>query len=90
MDGAVAALGDEIRQYPDVAPAQLIGREWIGVAVMRLPDRPGFHRVRVPYVSEEDAARVVVDNCGFLRWQFQIMRGIDVLEEGDQLSEAAR
>jgi S-DNA-T family DNA segregation ATPase FtsK/SpoIIIE len=59
MDGAVAALGDDIRQYPDVAPTLLIGREWTGVAVMRLPDRAGYHRVRTPHVSEGDAARLV-------------------------------
>jgi S-DNA-T family DNA segregation ATPase FtsK/SpoIIIE len=58
MDGAVAALGDEIRQYPDIAPTQLIGRQWTGVAVMRVPDRPGYHRVRIPYVSEADAAGI--------------------------------
>jgi S-DNA-T family DNA segregation ATPase FtsK/SpoIIIE len=59
MDGAVAALGDDIRQYPDVAPTNLIGREWTGVAVMRLPDRAGYHRVRTPHVTEGDAARLV-------------------------------
>jgi S-DNA-T family DNA segregation ATPase FtsK/SpoIIIE len=59
MDGAVAALGDDIRQYPDVAPTNLIGREWTGVAVMRLPDRAGYHRVRTPHVTEADAARLV-------------------------------
>jgi S-DNA-T family DNA segregation ATPase FtsK/SpoIIIE len=59
MDGAVAALGDEIRQYPDIAPTQLIGQEWTGVAVMRLPDRPGYHRVRTPYVAESDAAQLI-------------------------------
>jgi S-DNA-T family DNA segregation ATPase FtsK/SpoIIIE len=58
MDGAVAALGDEIRQYPDIAPTGLIGRQWTGVAVMRLPDRAGYHRVRTPYVTEADAARI--------------------------------
>jgi S-DNA-T family DNA segregation ATPase FtsK/SpoIIIE len=59
MDGAVAALGDDIRQYPDIAPTQLVGQGWTGVAVLRLPDRTGFHRARTPYVSEADAARVV-------------------------------
>lgn len=59
MDGAVAALGDDIRQYPDIAPTELVGRQWTGVAVMRFPDRPGFHRVRTPFVSEIDAARIV-------------------------------
>jgi S-DNA-T family DNA segregation ATPase FtsK/SpoIIIE len=58
MDGAVAALGDDIRQYPDIAPTTLIGRQWTGVAVMRQPDRAGYHRVRTPYVSETDAARI--------------------------------
>jgi S-DNA-T family DNA segregation ATPase FtsK/SpoIIIE len=58
MDGAVAALGDEIRQYPEIAPTGLIGRQWTGVAVMRLPDRAGFHRVRTPFVTEGDAARI--------------------------------
>jgi S-DNA-T family DNA segregation ATPase FtsK/SpoIIIE len=59
MDGAVAALGDDIRQFPDVAPTLLIGREWTGVAVMRLPDRAGYHRVRTPHVAEGDAARLI-------------------------------
>ncbi len=63
MDGAVAALGDDIRQYPDVAPTLLIGREWTGVAVMRLPDRPGYHRVRTPHVTEADAAHLVAHSA---------------------------
>jgi S-DNA-T family DNA segregation ATPase FtsK/SpoIIIE len=67
MDGAVAALGDDIRQYPDIAPTNLIGREWTGVAVMRLPDRAGYHRVRTPYVSETDAARLVAAHAHLLR-----------------------
>jgi len=59
MEGAVAALGDEIRQYPDIAPTTLVGREWTGVAVMKLPDRAGYHRVRTPFVSEADATHIV-------------------------------
>jgi S-DNA-T family DNA segregation ATPase FtsK/SpoIIIE len=67
MDGAVAALGDDIRQYPDLAPTQLIGQQWTGVAVMRLPDRPGYHRVRTPYVSEADAARLIAAHAHLRR-----------------------
>jgi S-DNA-T family DNA segregation ATPase FtsK/SpoIIIE len=67
MDGAVAALGDDIRQYPDIAPTSLIGREWTGVAVMRLPDRAGYHRVRTPYGSETDAAGLVAAHAHLLR-----------------------
>ena len=58
MDGAVAALGDDIRQYPETAPTELIGRQWTGVAVLRRPDRAGYHRVRTPFVSEHDAAHL--------------------------------
>lgn len=67
MDGAVAALGDDIRQYPDIAPTELIGRQWTGVAVMRLPDRPGYHRVRTPRVTEQDAANVMSNNARLTR-----------------------
>jgi S-DNA-T family DNA segregation ATPase FtsK/SpoIIIE len=67
MDGAVAALGDDIRQYPDIAPTELVGRQWTGVAVMRFPDRPGFHRVRTPFVSESDAARIVGKGVQLMR-----------------------
>jgi S-DNA-T family DNA segregation ATPase FtsK/SpoIIIE len=77
MDGAVAALGDDIRQYPDIAPTELIGRQWTGVAVMRLPDRAGYHRVRTPYVSEADAARIANDYAA-LR---QTPRGLQAVEE---------
>jgi S-DNA-T family DNA segregation ATPase FtsK/SpoIIIE len=59
MEGAVAALGDEIRQYPQIAPTNLIGRNWAGVAVMRLPDRAGYHRIRTPHVAEVDAAQLL-------------------------------
>jgi S-DNA-T family DNA segregation ATPase FtsK/SpoIIIE len=77
MDGAVAALGDEIRQYPDIAPTELIGRQWTGVAVMRLPDRAGYHRIRTPYVSEADAARIA-DHYGALT---QVPRTLHALED---------
>jgi len=67
MDGAVAALGDDIRQYPDIAPTELIGRQWTGVAVMRSPARAGFGRVRTPYVTETDAAALIAGQAGLTR-----------------------
>ena len=48
VDGAVAALGEEIRQHPDASPVQLNDPAYVGVAVTSLPGRPGFHRVRTP------------------------------------------
>jgi S-DNA-T family DNA segregation ATPase FtsK/SpoIIIE len=81
MDGAVAALGDDIRQYPEIAPTSLLGREWTGVAVMRLPDRAGYHRVRTPFVSEADAAQVLTAHV-HLRREVQIVHEAGETEEG--------
>ena len=63
MDSAVAALGDD----PEIAPTELIGKQWTGVAVMRRPDCAGFHRVRTPYVSEADAALIATQHTALTR-----------------------
>jgi S-DNA-T family DNA segregation ATPase FtsK/SpoIIIE len=55
---AVAALGEDIREYPDANPMGLQGLEYVGVASMKVEGHPGFTRVRVPLVSDEDAAAV--------------------------------
>jgi S-DNA-T family DNA segregation ATPase FtsK/SpoIIIE len=86
MDGAVAALGDDIRQYPDVAPTLLIGREWTGVGVMRLPDRAGYHRVRTPHVTETDAAQLI----GAFAHLRQPVQALHVVAEGGAIAEMAR
>ena len=86
MDGAVAALGDDIRQYPDLAPTLLIGREWTGVAVMRLPDRAGYHRVRTPHVTETDAAQLIEAYAG-LRQAPHILQ---VVSDDQAVEEMAR
>ena len=78
MEGAVAALGEEIRQYPDIAPTELVGQKWTGVGVMRLPDRPGYHRVRTPHVTEADAAGVLA-SYAHLR---QTPRALHAVDEG--------
>jgi S-DNA-T family DNA segregation ATPase FtsK/SpoIIIE len=44
VDGAVAALGEEIRQHPDASPVLLNDPAYVGVAATSLPGRPGFHR----------------------------------------------
>jgi S-DNA-T family DNA segregation ATPase FtsK/SpoIIIE len=56
-DAAVAALGDDIRQYPDANPTRLLAEEFVGVMVARLPGWLGFTRVRAPYVPEDFAAK---------------------------------
>jgi hypothetical protein len=59
LDGAVAALGEEIRQYPDASPVLLNDPAYVGVAVISLPGRPGFHRVRTPQVDHHQVAAII-------------------------------
>uniref|UniRef100_A0AAU2V779 Cell division protein FtsK n=1 Tax=Streptomyces sp. NBC_00003 TaxID=2903608 RepID=A0AAU2V779_9ACTN len=57
-DAAVAALGDDIRQWPEANPVTLQDAAYVGVCVMNAQGRPGFVRIRTPYVSDEDTARI--------------------------------
>jgi DNA segregation ATPase FtsK/SpoIIIE, S-DNA-T family len=59
LDGAVAALGEEIRQHPDTSPVLLNDPAYVGVAVTSLPGRPGFHRVRTPQVDHHQVAAII-------------------------------
>jgi DNA segregation ATPase FtsK/SpoIIIE, S-DNA-T family len=64
LDGAVAALGEEIRKHQDVSPVLLNDPAYVGVAVTSLPGRPGFHRVRTPQVDHRQVAAVVRATAG--------------------------
>jgi S-DNA-T family DNA segregation ATPase FtsK/SpoIIIE len=64
VDGAVAALGEEIRQHPDASPVLLNDPAYVGVAVTSLPGRPGFHRVRTPQVDQHQVAAVIRATAG--------------------------
>jgi DNA segregation ATPase FtsK/SpoIIIE, S-DNA-T family len=64
VDGAVAALGEEIRQHPDASPVQLNDPAYVGVAVTSLPGRPGFHRVRTPQVDHHQVAAIIRATAG--------------------------
>jgi S-DNA-T family DNA segregation ATPase FtsK/SpoIIIE len=59
VDGAVAALGEEIRHHPDASPVRLNDPVYVGVAVTSLPGRPGFQRVRTPQVDHHHVAAVI-------------------------------
>ncbi|HET7519795.1 MAG TPA: hypothetical protein VFN05_19305 [Actinomycetes bacterium] len=59
MDGAVAALGEEIRQHPDASPVLLNDPAYVGVAVTSLPGRSGFQRVRTPQVDHHQVAAII-------------------------------
>jgi S-DNA-T family DNA segregation ATPase FtsK/SpoIIIE len=64
VDGAVAALGKEVRQHPDASPVLLNDPAYVGVAVTSLPGRPGFHRVRTPQVDHAQLAKVIQATAG--------------------------
>jgi S-DNA-T family DNA segregation ATPase FtsK/SpoIIIE len=66
LDGAVAALGEEVRQHPDASPVLLNDPAYVGVAVTSLPGRPGFHRVRTPQVDHHQVAAIVQATGGLL------------------------
>jgi S-DNA-T family DNA segregation ATPase FtsK/SpoIIIE len=64
LDGAVAALGEEIRQHPDASPVQLNDPAYVGVAMTSLPGRPRFHRVRTPQVDHHQVAAIIRATAG--------------------------
>jgi S-DNA-T family DNA segregation ATPase FtsK/SpoIIIE len=56
-DAAIAGLGEAIREYPSYCPTGLRERPtYIGVCTASLPGSDPFVRLRVPNVSEEEAA----------------------------------
>ncbi|MEU8454882.1 cell division protein FtsK [Streptomyces griseoaurantiacus] len=59
-EAAVAALGEEIRDWPDANPINLQDPTYVGVASMNHQSQPGFTRIRTPYVPDEDAAEVAL------------------------------
>jgi S-DNA-T family DNA segregation ATPase FtsK/SpoIIIE len=67
LDGAVAALGEEIRQHPDASPVLLNDPAHVGVVVTSLPGRPGFLRVRTPQVDHAQVAAVIQATAGLRR-----------------------
>ncbi|MGH7911212.1 MAG: hypothetical protein ACREQM_11515, partial [Candidatus Dormibacteraceae bacterium] len=66
-EAAVAALGADIRQYPDANPVALQDPTYVGVASMVVQGRPGFVRVRTPYVSDEDVAAICAASADLAR-----------------------
>jgi S-DNA-T family DNA segregation ATPase FtsK/SpoIIIE len=64
LDGAVAALGEEIRHHPEACPVLLNDPAYVGVAVTSLPGRPGFHRVRTPLVDHHQVTAIIRATTG--------------------------
>jgi DNA segregation ATPase FtsK/SpoIIIE, S-DNA-T family len=75
LDGAVAALGEEIRQHPDASPVLLNDPVYVGVAVTSLPGRAGFHRVRTPQVDHHQVAAIIRATTGLCRDPGELLAG---------------
>ncbi|MCF3146662.1 FtsK/SpoIIIE domain-containing protein [Streptomyces platensis] len=74
IEGAVAALGDDIRNWPDANPTDLQNPAYVGVATMKHNERPGFLRVRTPHVSAADAARIAEETAHLTRNPADLLR----------------
>ena len=66
-EAAVVALGEDIRNWPDANPTALQDPAYVGVAAMAHQGRPGFTRIRTPYVADADAARIAADTAHLTR-----------------------
>ncbi|MFD7165036.1 cell division protein FtsK [Streptomyces violascens] len=66
-EAAVAALGDDVRNWPDANPINLQDPAYVGVASMSSPGRVGFTRIRTPEVSDTDAARIGAETAHLTR-----------------------
>ncbi|MFF8728126.1 cell division protein FtsK [Streptomyces sp. NPDC015171] len=80
-EAAVAALGDDIRNWPDANPTDLQNPAYVGVAAMKHNERPGFLRVRTPYVSAADARRIAEETSHLTRDPADLL--MDQLPGGD-------
>lgn len=73
-DAAVAALGADIRQWPDANPVNLQGDDYRLVLTLARQDAPGFKRVRAAYVPDEHAAKVATEHAEKTRDPFETIK----------------
>ncbi|MFE3859104.1 cell division protein FtsK [Streptomyces goshikiensis] len=72
-EAAVAALGEDIRQWPDANPINLQDPAYVGVAVMSAQGRPGFVRIRTPYVPDAHAGHIAAETARLVRDPFKLL-----------------
>lgn len=72
-EAAVAALGEDIRQWPDANPINLQDPAYVGVVVMSAQGRPGFVRIRTPYVPDAYAGDIAAKTAHLVRDPFQLL-----------------
>ncbi|MEV6834380.1 cell division protein FtsK [Streptomyces sp. NPDC051133] len=75
-EAAVAALGEEIREWPDANPINLQDPTYVGVASMNHQSQPGFTRIRTPYVADADAARIAEQTASLTADPYALLEAI--------------
>ncbi|MGQ4415534.1 cell division protein FtsK [Streptomyces sp. SAS_269] len=75
-EAAVAALGEEIREWPDANPINLQDPTYVGVASMNHQSQPGFTRIRTPYVADADAARIAVQTASLTADPYALLEAV--------------
>ncbi|MBO8187919.1 FtsK/SpoIIIE domain-containing protein [Streptomyces spirodelae] len=75
-EAAVVALGEDIRNWPDANPTALQDPAYVGVASMAHQGRPGFARIRTPYVADSDAARIATDTAHLTRDPTELLHAL--------------
>lgn len=73
-EAAVAALGEDIRNWDDANPINLQDPAYVGVASMSHQSRPGFARIRTPYVTDADSARIAEATAHLTRDPMELLR----------------
>ncbi|WP_435227875.1 FtsK/SpoIIIE domain-containing protein [Streptomyces sp. Tue6028] len=92
-EAAVAALGEDIRDWPDANPINLQDPAYVGVASMNHQSQPGFTRIRTPYVPDEWAAEIAHTTAHLSADPADLLPSVDLTktdpDDGVSLSPAA-
>ena len=83
-DAAVAALGADIRKWPDANPVNFQGEDYRLVASLARDDAPGFKRIRASYVPDEHVAMRAQENAELVRNPFELIEKFEE-ENADEL-----
>lgn len=87
IDAAIAALGEDIRNYPEASPVTFQDPVYVGVASMVSEGQPGFIRFRNPYCSSQQAKEIADQTANLIKnCNIPITVGIDHLRSKELVS----
>ncbi|MFC9103126.1 FtsK/SpoIIIE domain-containing protein [Streptomyces rochei] len=80
-EAAVAALGEDIRDWPDANPINLQDPAYVGVASMNHQSQPGFTRIRTPYVPDAWAEEIAQTTNHLTADPADLLPAVDLTKE---------